>query len=451
MPVSDPPLLVATSLLRERLTGNFTCSVPNKKGIVCDDEPFLLGLDEECERLMKLLEQTALCGESNSVLLCGPRGSGKTTLLRHVLHRVRKKKEIKDDLMEVHLHGLTLTDDRVTLKEIARQLKLDNVMEDGRVRGSFAETLKFFLDSIKVGDSSRTKPILFILEEFDEFTSHTGQALLYNLFDISQSRTAPVCVVGLTCRLDVIELLEKRVKSRFSHRQIHIFPKYSFKEYLTYATTILSMPTSARLFADQKFAKKWNSDVQNLINGNSDVKSILTRLFSTQKELGYLFRFLFIVISQICVMENASLTASLFTSAAAIFPLKDSKTAILKGVSVMELCLLVSMQRLADLYGLDEPMNFAMIYQEYKKFSEQHSMVSQSVDSRTVVIKAFERLLSLELIRWTDGGGGKGGGGLLKEFRPVQLLVGKDQLLETARKEKLPTAVEKWIDTAAHA
>ena len=87
-------------------------------------------------------------------------------------------------------------------------------------------------------------------------------------------------------------------------------------------------------------------------------------------------------------------------------------------------------------------------------------MLNQSVASRSIVIKAFERLLSLELIRWSDGAGGGvgggggrggGGGGLLKEFRPVQLLVGKQQLLETARNEKLPTAVEKWIETAAHA
>ena len=81
-------------------------------------------------------------------------------------------------------------------------------------------------------------------------------------------------------------------------------------------------------------------------------------------------------------------------------------------------------------------------------------MLSQSVASRSIVMKAFERLLSLELVRWSDGAGsgrGGGGGGLLKEFRPVQLLVEKRQLLETVRKEKLPTAVEKWIETAAHA
>ena len=81
-------------------------------------------------------------------------------------------------------------------------------------------------------------------------------------------------------------------------------------------------------------------------------------------------------------------------------------------------------------------------------------MLNQSVASRSIVIKAFERLLSLELIRWSEGAGSGvrgGGSGLLKEFRPVQLLVGKQQLLDTARKEKLPTSVEKWIETAAHA
>ena len=42
---------------------------------------------------------------------------------------------------------------------------------------------------------------MFILDEFDLFTNHRNQSLLYNLFDVSQSAQAPICVVGLTCRL----------------------------------------------------------------------------------------------------------------------------------------------------------------------------------------------------------------------------------------------------------
>ena len=60
------------------------------------------------------------------------------------------------------------------------------------------------------------------MDEFDLFTTHPRQTLLYNLFDIAQARKAPIVVLGLTTRIDVVESLEKRVKSRFSHRYVHL-------------------------------------------------------------------------------------------------------------------------------------------------------------------------------------------------------------------------------------
>lgn len=51
-----------------------------------------------------------------------------------------------------------------------------------------------------LGDQS-SKPILFLLDEFDLFAHHKNQTLLYNLFDVAQSAQAPICVVGITCRL----------------------------------------------------------------------------------------------------------------------------------------------------------------------------------------------------------------------------------------------------------
>ena len=64
--------------------------------------------------------------------------------------------------------------------------------------------------------------MIFVLDEFDLFTIHPRQTLLYNLFDIAQARKAPIVVLGLTTRIDVAESLEKRVKSRFSHRYVHL-------------------------------------------------------------------------------------------------------------------------------------------------------------------------------------------------------------------------------------
>lgn len=66
------------------------------------------------------------------------------------------------------------------------------------------------------------KSVIFVLDEFDLFTTHARQTLLYNLFDIAQARKAPIAVLGLTTRIDVVESLEKRVKSRFSHRYVYL-------------------------------------------------------------------------------------------------------------------------------------------------------------------------------------------------------------------------------------
>ncbi len=71
-------------------------------------------------------------------------------------------------------------------------------------------------------DGVTSKSIVFVIDEFDLFATHARQTLLYNLFDIAQARKAPIAVLGLTTRIDVVESLEKRVKSRFSHRYVYL-------------------------------------------------------------------------------------------------------------------------------------------------------------------------------------------------------------------------------------
>lgn len=61
---------------------------------------------------------------------------------------------------------------------------------------------------VAVTGSKHTKSILFVLDEFDLFALHGNQTLLYNLFDVSQSAQAPICVLGLTTRLVSQELIQ---------------------------------------------------------------------------------------------------------------------------------------------------------------------------------------------------------------------------------------------------
>ena len=58
---------------------------------------------------------------------------------------------------------------------------------------------------------------------------------------------------------DVIELLEKRVKSRFSHRQLHLFNSLKFDEYKNLFKVLLRLGDD---FPDKLFAKEWNKHVE---------------------------------------------------------------------------------------------------------------------------------------------------------------------------------------------
>lgn len=58
---------------------------------------------------------------------------------------------------------------------------------------------------------------------------------------------------------DILELLEKRVKSRFSHRQIHLMNSFGFPQYVKIFKEQLSLPAE---FPDKVFAERWNENTQ---------------------------------------------------------------------------------------------------------------------------------------------------------------------------------------------
>lgn len=147
----------------------------------------------------------------------------------------------------MRLNGFIHTDDKLASREIWRQLGREMEVEDGnsgRVSSTliynspmlkqfqtsnYADTMASLLallshpsESSDLQSDQTAKSVIFILDEFDLFTTHSRQTLLYNLFDIAQARKAPIAVLGLTTRIDVVESLEKRVKSRFSHRYVHL-------------------------------------------------------------------------------------------------------------------------------------------------------------------------------------------------------------------------------------
>ena len=241
-------------------------------GSLCNE---FLGQQENVDYLLDMFNRTVDKGESNSLLVLGPRGVGKTRLVDHVLETAMTKKTWRDNVVVVKLSGYIQIDDKLALRDITKQLNLENVVGD-KVFGSFAEHLSFLLASLKTGDTT-SKPIIFILDHFESFCSHKNQTLLYNLFDVAQSRAVPITVLGVSSSIDVTELLEKRVKSRFSHRHLYIWPINKLDKYLETADWLLRLP-------EPDFAN-WNKSLSTFMETKAVKKLINERIYSANNSV----------------------------------------------------------------------------------------------------------------------------------------------------------------------
>ncbi len=136
-------------------------------------------------------------GENNSALVIGPRGSGKTFMINKCLHKLTaslQERNCATDFTLVNLSGSFQYDDKSALIEISKQLSLDNVI-NSKVFGSFSDSFEFLIRSIRAGDQ-QSKPLLFIMEEFDLFTKNKTQLLLYTILNTIQTSATPMCLIG---------------------------------------------------------------------------------------------------------------------------------------------------------------------------------------------------------------------------------------------------------------
>ena len=332
---------------------------------------------------------------------------------------------------------------RIALDEITRQLRLENTLGD-RVFGTFAETLAFLLQALR-GGNSESLPILFILEEFDLFAHHKNQTLLYNLLDITQAGLTPMAVVGVTCRIDVMELLEKRVKSRFSHRQFFVCNRWSFDDYVDGFVNLLhfSPESKKKHYRFKSQYKQWNSNIQKLSRDPSVIE-ILKKQFHISKETPGLQALLTLPVAKLSDNHSAIAVADIADSERVIFA--DSKLSLLRGVTMLELCLIIAMNHLSNIHS-GEPFNFQMVYNEFLKFSQKKSHVLQNY-SKAVVFKAYEHLVELEFLQPKDNRitiASK----VSKDYRPMLLLITDRQLKEAI--DKYPdcnTDVKQWAESS---
>jgi hypothetical protein len=72
---------------------------------------------------------------------------------------------------------------------------------------------------------------ILVLDDLEHFVvGHQRQTLLYALLNAAYHRNAVLCIVGISSTTNVPELLEKRVRSRFSQKQLVVLQPPSLLE-----------------------------------------------------------------------------------------------------------------------------------------------------------------------------------------------------------------------------
>lgn len=416
------------------------------------------------KKVYQILEQTVTAGEGNSMLLIGARSTAKSTIVETALKELNL--EFKDQFHTIRLNGFLHTDDKLALKEIWRQLGKEMSVEDNSMndRGNYADTLTSLLallsqpEELPASDTNRTtsRSVIFILEEFDLFTTHPRQILLYNLFDIAQSRKAPIAVVGLTTRIDIVESLEKRVKSRFSHRYVHVsHPKSLF----AYRSIIRSFLLASAGDEDQSSTKTpalddlqnhysstfpqlhevWSKYINHILSNPSILRISDRHYHQTKCPQAFLNAFLVPIMQLPALAQPADLLQNHFTPA-------DSNLHLLPSLSDASLTLLIAAARL-DIVCDTDTVTFNMAYDEYVRLAQRSRLVASAsgmlaisgstlggtkgVLGRDVALAAWERLEEIGLLLPITGQGGQTQGATIdlgRGGRLVRVDVGLEEI-----------------------
>lgn len=155
------------------------------------------------------------------------------------------------------------------------------------------------------------RPVVVLLDAFDRFANQPRQGLLYCLLDTVQScrvgseTQKGLAVIGLTARVDVINTLEKRVKSRFSHRVFRTAGVQNVEEWLDFVKNSLCTRSTRTCLSDSdtEWKKIWDRSVRSALE-DREVQRIFNEMFSLTRDYRNLLR----VMVCLCVNLLADIT-----------------------------------------------------------------------------------------------------------------------------------------------
>lgn len=336
--------------------------------------------------LNRILSQAIVQKESHSTIIVGPRESYKTFLLDHEIALLAG--EYAGQFITIRLNGF-IHSEQSAINGIATQFEQqlrklrgktsDTTNESDISSGSLTEVFEKILrvlDSTSVGNQNRSQKsgaatkitVVFIFDEIDTFAGPVRQSLLYNLFDMVEHAKVPVCIFGCTTKLNILEYLEKRVKSRFSQRIIYMPQVESLEQFLELTRELLTVSRPSEF----RYADLWNQKVkETLADEKGNFYKLVKINYETFRSLPHFKNGIIPLIygaedfESLCKsLESCDLIKKYENN-----QLASSLSATVASLSDLELAILICAAR-AALKAKDEVMNFNLTYAEYESMTK---------------------------------------------------------------------------------
>lgn len=301
---------------------------------------------------------------------------------------------------------------------------------------TYEKHMSFVADALRALKARGTGVVL-VLDEVDAFARQSKQTLLYHLLDLTQStecvkplslgslhaclhllppplpHSAAFAVIGMTARLDVVDLLEKRLRSRFSHSQV-LFSHPEWPTYCAVARAALTLPAAAgsqspgrrgQTMQSEDGIDTWNAAVQAALPEGLDPEGAspattpclarhLHEAWSTGHSIGWMLRLLDTVVSQAPSLQDQVVDAAVAGATA------DPRIALLAGLTQVEMCLLIAMAHLEQ--RGEAEYNFQGAWRQYRRFASGEHAASAALP-QAVAVKSFQHLVALDLVAYAQG------------------------------------------------
>lgn len=250
----------------------------------------LIGLEDQRTLLTNLISTAIREQQSTSILCLGRPGTGKASCINAVLSNLTKA--MPGALLVVRLTGLLHAQPHIGLREALDQLGEqtndddddddDDKKKKRMPQDDFVNSLIARIQCI----AKREKALVFCLSNLEHFAAQPRQVLLYSLLELTTT-SAAIVVLGITSAFDVLDQLEKRVKSRFTQRPHVIFLGPQTID------DVIRISKAALLVADETIqgAGEWNAACIKLLS-SAEASTVLQQHLQHTNDVRHLLNLL---------------------------------------------------------------------------------------------------------------------------------------------------------------